>query len=321
MPRDDPAGDARPLITRLARRRGLGHAARRIAQAACLPILFLLALALAAAANQAAAQDSGRLLATGGVSQVEGAGGGGLTPWALITGYGTNHAIGADIHGTYIQLNDFGLSSLGAAAGFYDRLELSYAHEWFDTGAAGARLGLGRGYQFHLDVAGAKLRLFGDAVYDQDSWLPEISAGVQVKAADRHAVLQAIGAENPDGVDFYLAGTKLFLAESLLLSATVRATKANQFGLLGFGGDRDRAYSAQFEGSAAYLLTRRLALGAEFRTKPDNLGFAREGPAFDVFAAYFISKHLSATLAFVALGPIARQGDQNGVYFSLQSGF
>jgi hypothetical protein len=30
--------------------------------------------------------DSGKLLATGGVSQIEGAGGGGLASWAMITG-------------------------------------------------------------------------------------------------------------------------------------------------------------------------------------------------------------------------------------------
>jgi hypothetical protein len=144
---------------------------------------------------------------------------------------------------------------------------------------------------------------------------------VQAKAADSHAILKAIGATSPDGADFYVAATKLFLAESLLVNATVRATKANQFGILGFGGDRDHGYSAEFEGSAAYLLTRRLAIGAELRTKPDNLGFAREGPAYDVFAAYFLSKHVSATLAFVALGPIARQGNQTGPYLSLQTGF
>ena len=101
----------------------------------------------------------------------------------------------------------------------------------------------------------------------------------------------------------------------------MRATRANQFGILGFGGDRGGGYSAQFEGSAAYLVTRHLAVGAEIRSKPDNLGFAREGTAYDVFAAYFLSKNLSATLAFVALGPIARQGDQNGIYVSLQTGF
>ena len=35
-----------------------------------------------------------RLLATGGVSQVEGSGGGGLVPWALITGLGTVDEVG-----------------------------------------------------------------------------------------------------------------------------------------------------------------------------------------------------------------------------------
>ncbi len=294
-----------------------GYRVRLSVRAAAAMLVF----GLSVASHGAFAQDSGRLLATAGVNQVEGAGGGGLAPWALITGYGSSDAVGGNVHGTYVALNDFGLGSLGAAAGFYDRLELSYAHEWFDTGSAGGRLGLGDGYQFHLDVAGAKVRLFGNAVYDQDSWLPQISAGVQAKAADRHAVLKAVGAVSPDGVDFYLAATKLFLAESLLVNATVRATKANQLGLLGFGGDGHNGYTAQFEGSAAYLLTRRFALGAEVRTKPDNLAFAREGTAYDAFAAYFLSKNVSATLAFVSLGPVARQGIQTGPYFSLQVGF
>ena len=281
--------------------------------------LLLLAPLLAWAS--AYAQESGRLLATSGVSQVEGAAGGGLAPWAVITGYGTRDAIGGNLHATYIGLGDFGLTTAGASIGLYDRLELSYAHEWFDTREAGGRLGLGDGYSFEMDVVGAKLRLLGDVVYDQDSWLPEISIGTQFKATDSHAILHAIGARSADGIDFYAAATKLFLAESLLVNATVRATEANQFGLLGFGGDRDRGYSAEFEGSAALLLTRRLAIGAELRTKPDNLGFAHESTAYDAFAAYFVTKNLSVTLAFVDLGPIARQGEQNGFYLSLQTGF
>jgi hypothetical protein len=276
------------------------------------------------AAVPALAQDSGRLLATSGVTTVEGAGGGGLVPWALITGYGTRDQVGANAHYTFAYLPDFTLHSTGASIGLYDRVELSYDHLWFDTRKAGARLGLGAGYQFNLDVAGIKVRLLGNAVYDQDRWLPQIAVGAQFKAADSangHALLRAIGARSPDGVDVYASATKLFLAQSLLLNATVRATKANQFGLLGFGGDRDHGYTAQFEGSAALLLTRKLAVGAEVRTKPDNLRFAHEGPAFDAFAAYFLNKHVSATLAFVSLGSIARQQDQNGVYLSLQAGF
>ena len=306
---------------------GLG-AKNLVAWAALRPVRLqaisgacLATLGLFAAGQSARAQESGSLLATSGVSQVEGAAGGGLAPWAVITGYGTRDAVGADVHATYVGLGDFGLTSAGASVGLYDRLELSYAHEWFDTRAAGGRLGLGDGYNFQMDVVGAKLHLLGDMVYDQDSWLPEISAGLQFKATDSHPILKAIGAKSPDGVDVYVAATKLFLAESLLVNATIRATKANQFGLLGFGGDRDDSYSAQFEGSAALLLSKRLAVGAEVRTKPDNLGFARESTAYDLFAAYFVTKNVSLTLAFVDLGQIARQGEQNGFYLSVQTGF
>ena len=281
------------------------------------------ASALVALASPARADpfESGRLLATSGVSQLEGAGGGGLVPWALITGYGTRDAIGANVHGTAVRSPDFTLGSTGVAMGLYDRLELSYAHEWFDTGQAGRRLGIGQGYTFNLDIVGAKIRLFGDAVYDQDRFLPQVSVGTQLKASSDQAVLHAIGAKSAQGADFYLAATKLFLAESLLLNATIRLTKANQFGLLGFGGDRGAGYKPEFEGSAAYLLTRTLAVGAELRTKPDNLGFAREDRAVDAFVAYFLSKTVSATLAYVGLGSIARQSGQNGVYLSLQLGF
>ena len=267
------------------------------------------------------AQDSGRLLATSGVSQLEGAGGGGLASWALITGYGTNDAVGGNVHDTFAYTSDFTLESLGAAVGVHDRVELSYAHIWFDTRQAGARLGIGRGRTIAEDVAGLKVRLFGDAVYDQDSWLPQVAVGAQFKSNDDHALLRAVGARSAQGVDFYLSATKIFLAQSLLANATVRMTKANQFGLLGFGGDRTAGYRPEFEGSLAYLATRRLAFGAELRTKPDNLRFAHEGPALDAFAAYFINKHASVTLAYVDLGPVANQGRQDGVYLSLQAGF
>ena len=272
-------------------------------------------------AGAASSQESGRLLATAGVTQIEGAGGGGLTPWATITGYGTRDAIGANVHYTGVLLNRFTLHSSGVAIGLHDRVELSYAHQWLDTGDTGRRLGLGGGYQLQQDIFGAKVRLFGDIVYDQDSLLPQVAIGVEGKVSGNEALVKALGARSSRGVDVYFAATKLFLAQSLLVNGTVRLTQANQFGLLGFGGDRTRGYRPQIEASAALLLSRNFAVGAEVRTKPDNLGFAREGTAFDAFAAYFLSKSVSATVAFVSLGPIARQSGQNGGYLSLQAGF
>jgi len=287
------------------------------------PFTRALTLLLALVARPAFADglfDSGKLLATGGVSQVEGAGGGGLASWALITGYGTRDGIGANVHYTAVPLPDYTLQTAGVAVGLFDRLELSYAWQGFDTENVGAALGLGHGYTFHQNIFGAKLKLIGDAVYDQDSWLPQIAVGLQHKENDRGAVIAAIGGKASAGTDFYLTATKLFLAESLLVDATLRETKANQFGILGFGGDKHNDYSTQFEGSGAYLFSRRFAMGAELRTKPSNLSIVHEGAAWDLFAAYFLNKNLSITAAYADLGNIAIENDQHGAYLSLQAG-
>ena len=55
----------------------------------------ILALAAAAAFSAGAHADTGKLLLTGGVSSVEGAAGGGLTPWAVIGSNATDGEIGA----------------------------------------------------------------------------------------------------------------------------------------------------------------------------------------------------------------------------------
>ncbi|HEY2071526.1 MAG TPA: DUF3034 family protein [Rhizomicrobium sp.] len=264
--------------------------------------------------------DGGKLLATGGVSSLEGAGGGGLSTWALITGYGTRDGVGVDAHATYISLPDYSLWTEGVAIGLFDRVELSYTHLTFDTEKVGGALGLGDNFKFDQDIYGAKVKLFGDAVYDQDSFLPEVSVGAQYKTTNHADILHFVGAKSSSGTDYYIAATKLFLAQSLLVDVTVRETKANQFGILGFGGDKHGDYSTQFEGSAAYLFSRKFAVGAEYRTKPDNLGIAREDNAWDVFAAYFFNKNVSLTAAYLDLGNIVIKDHQHGAYLSLQVG-
>ncbi len=265
--------------------------------------------------------DSGKLLLTQGISNIEGAAGGGLASWALITGYETRDAVGGNAHFTYVGVPNYSLRDYGASIGLFDRLELSYTREEFDTGSTGRKLGLGDGFTFDQDIYGAKLKLFGDAVYDQDSLLPQVAAGIQFKHNDQAAIIHAVGGKSADGVDYYLAATKVLLNQSLVIDATLRLTKANQTGLLGFGGDRNNSYQPQFEGSAGYLVTRRLVIGGEYRTKPNNLGFAQENDWFDLFAAYAISKHLSAAIAYADLGSIATFKDQTGVFLSLQAGF
>src|ERR1700744_1216781 len=265
--------------------------------------------------------DESKLLATGGVSAVEGEGGGALAAWALIPGYGTRDGVGLNVHETYVGLPDYQLLAPGVSVGLFDRLGLSYAWQAFDSEATGAALGLGQGFTFHQNIYGAKLKLIGDAIYDQDIWLPQIAVGMQHKENDRGTIIAAIGGKGSVGTDYYLAASKLFLAESLLVNATLRETKANQFGILGFGGDKHDDYSTQFEGSAAYLFSRQFAAGVELRTKPSNLGIAHEGEAWDLFAPYFLNKNLSLTVAYADLGNIVIKNDQHGAYLSLQAGF
>jgi hypothetical protein len=277
-------------------------------------------MACAAGVQAGELRPSGKLLLTGGVTNIEGAAGGGLASWAVITGYETRDGVGGNVHGTLVELPDYQFRAYGAAVGFRDRLELSYARQAFDTQGAGGQLGLGKGFTFHQDVFGAKVRVLGDAVYDQDTWMPQVALGVQFKKADRGAVIGLLGGRDDQGVDWYLAATKVLLNESVVLNGTVRATKANQTGLLGFGGPDSNSYHAEFEGSAGVLLSKRLLVGAEYRSKPDNLGL-KEDDWWDVFAAYAVSKNLSITAGYANLGEIATFGGQHGLYLSLQAGF
>ncbi len=285
-------------------------------------IFFLSLLFLFAAPAQAAERrNGGKLLLTGGVSSAEGAAGGGLASWATIAGSETEDGIGGTAHATYVALPDFSLTSAGAALGVSDRLELSYAYQRFDTQRAGAALGLGRGFTFGQHILGAKLKLVGDAVWDQDRVLPQIAIGVQYKAAERAPVIHLIGGRETKGLDLYAAATKVLLADSLVLNTTVRFTKANQFGLLGFGGDARSRRTAQFEGSAGKLITHRLLVGAEYRTKPDNLSFAQEDDSYNLFVAWAMHRNLSLTAAYADLGDIATIKKQRGLFLSLQGGF
>ncbi len=275
----------------------------------------------AAALDEVPPDRSGKLLLTGGVTQIEGSAGGGLTPWAVIAGYGTRDQIGGNAFYTRVNLDDYQLDSFGMAVGIQDRVELSIAKQTLDTQNVGAVLGLGSGFTISQDIYGVKVKLFGDAVVDQDRWLPQISVGLQHKHNNRGDLVRAIGAKDNVGTDVYVSATKLLLEHSLLLNGTLRYTEANQLGLLGFGGDRRDGYRLHYEGSAALLLSRKLAVGAEFRSKPDNLNIADEELAWDVFLAWAPSKHVSVTVAYVDLGNIVIADNQRGLYASLQFGF
>ncbi len=263
----------------------------------------------------------GRLLATGGASQVEGAGGGGLVPWATLSGYGTREQEGGAVFATRVDTGDYALDVQGAAFTFGNRLELSVARQRLDLGQLRRQLSL-PWQSLGQDVFGAKLRLAGDLVYTRP---PQVSIGVQYKRLRDGALPLALGARDDSGVDAYVSASKLFLrgpgGYQWLLNGTVRSTRANQLGLLGFGGDHKAARSLVLEGSAAVLLAPSFAIGVEYRQKPDNLAFAREDDWRDAFVAWFPNKHVSVVAAWAELGSIASLDHQRGAYLSLQTAF
>ena len=281
-----------------------------------------------AAAERSIFEGGGRLLLTGGVSTIEGAGGGGLVPWALIGGYGTRDEIGVQAYATGVDSQDFTLASYGGAVNLYNRVELSIARQNFNLREVGNALGLGNRYTISQTIIGAKVRLFGNAVLDQDTFLPQVSVGAQYKINDDALVVGTVLGLKRKSVDFYASATKVILSQSLLLNGTVRLTKANQYGILGFGGlgGQNQGYKAQLEGSAALLLSRKFAVGGEYRTKSNRLEGAlggstfREEDAYDLFAAYAPSRNVSITVAYARLGQIALRR-QNAAYVSLQIGY
>lgn len=162
--------------------------------------------------------------------------------------------------------------------------------------------------------------MYGDIVYSK---LPQVSLGIQAKKLNTSDIAFALGAKKDSGTDVYLAISKLHLGfiggYNWLWNITARHTEANQIGLLGFGGPGNDS-SIQLEASTAILIDRHLAIGVEYRQKPDNLNIG-ESDWQDIFVAWFPNKHFSTTVAYVDLGNIAGIKNQTGWYLSLMGYF
>lgn len=272
---------------------------------------LLLAMLLPVAAAQAG---DGKLLETAGVTQVEGSGGGGLVPWAVPAGYDTREQWSVQTFITKLSLDDYRLQAYGVGIGLFDRIEVSFAEQLLDLRSlpAGQR-------EIRQQIIGLKYKVFGDFVYTD--W-PQISVGLQHKTLDDEVIAGVLGAdETNNGTDFYVAVGRAHLGAvwgyNAFWNLTLRATKANQFGLLGFGGDDNDSYEVMGEASAGILFGRHVAVGMEYRQKPDNLSAVEENDAYDIFVAYLPNKSLNVTAAWVDLGDIAGAPKQDGLYISL----
>lgn len=251
----------------------------------------------------------GKLIATAGLIQVEGSGGGGIVPWATLSGYDSRDQISVSAVATRVDVDDYRLNVIGLSASFYDRVEISAAQHRFDLKSLGGDI--------VQNIYGLKYRVYGDVVFSD--W-PQISVGLQHKQLQDEAIAQAVGANKTgSGTDIYIAATKVHLGAiagyNAIWNLTARATKANEMGLLGYGGINNDDYELMIEASAGILLSRNIAIGVEYRQKPDNLGLG-ESDWTDLFISYIPSKDFNLTLAWADLGTIAGAEDQQGLYLS-----
>lgn len=254
-----------------------------------------------------------KILATSAATSIEGSAGGGIVPWAVISGYGDTGEIGGNFSFTTVNLNDFKLNVASFNIGFGNRLELSYSHH--DLYVEPLDLNI------RQDIFGLKYKLVGDLIYTK---IPQISAGIQYKHNKDSLIPDLLGANDNSGTDYYLSASKLWLAglfgRNILANTTLRYTAANQIGLLGFGENGSDDYQLVGETSIGIFLNRHWLIGAEYRQKPDRLSAVKEDNWKDIFIGWFPNKTVSFVLAYSDLGDIAGLPDQSGLYLSMQLG-
>ncbi len=276
--------------------------------------LVRLTLAVAALGIALPIQAGSKLLGTGGTSSIEGSAGGGIVPWATIAGYASSDEWSATAGYNRDLVDDFQLTTHSAAVSYDNHYELSLARQQFWI--APLQLSL------EQQIIGVKVKVAGDLLYSD---LPQLSVGAQFKHQQRFEVPQAVGALRQNGIDWYASVSKVYLdaiwGRNLLTNATVRLTKANQTGLLGFGSSDATQYQAVAELSAALLVRHDVAIGIEFKQKPNQLAFAREDHWKDLFVGWFINRNVSIVAGYVDLGSIAQLDDQTGFYLAIQGAY
>ncbi|MDA3921816.1 MAG: DUF3034 family protein [Salinisphaera sp.] len=255
-----------------------------------------------------------RLWATGGITSVNGAAGGGTTTWALLNGYASDNQSTVNISPSTVRTDDLNINSLGIGFDWHNRVGLTLAENMLHV------------QPLHTNIRqqnlGLKVRLYGEALY---SPLGQFSAGARYTHNSDFAIPRRLGASDASGVDYYLAWSKVFLAaiagRNVLLNATARATRANQIGLLGFGGDRNNGYDVLGEFGAGVFLDPHWLIGGEYKQQPNNLSAVNADEWKTIFVAYVPNHYLAITGAYVDLGAVAGLTHQTGYFISLQTGF
>ena len=258
------------------------------------------------------------------LTDVEGQAGGGLVPWALLSS-------GPTVAISHLNTQNLDVNIVAANTSFANRVEVSYAHSMLDVTGSN----LGSKNIDAVDNLGLKVKL-----NDMGDSMPQFALGLVYKKASGSLVdnvlTPALGVDS-SSTDVYGAATKIVTVggKTLLLNGVLRATKANQMGLLGFGGGTTAGaktgYSIEPEVSAELFVADNVVFGAEYRAQPSNSvagtdGVLHQNSAYDLNVVYVANKNLTLTAAYVGLGQVApaatgSSNNQNGMFLQAQVSF
>jgi len=228
---------------------------------------------------------------------IEGEGGGAIVPWAYTSNASKDGGIGMPAGSIWTWVSDsYTINFWPVAVSIGDRLELGFAYQNLDisTLKSDLRNDSSALAANRLDTKLDNLQMFTahakyQFVKESENW-PAMAISVSYKKAldvdelddnltdnVRNAgligaggpkVLKWMGVDDDDGFEVNLMATKLWKTKIPLLTAVnLRYTQANQLGFLGFSDD----WSLNPEFTLAILPESNVAVGVEFRYKPDEL--------------------------------------------------
>ncbi len=263
--------------------------------------------------------------ANAAVTNIDGQAGGGIVPWALLSS-------GPTVAYTHIETQNLGINSLAINTSFANRVEVSYARNMLNDN--GSALGNSNNTD-NVDNFGIKVK-----INDMSDSMPQFAVGAVYKKVSGNlydnVLSPALGVNN-SSTDLYGAASKIVNigGKNVLLNGVLRATKADELGLLGFGGGSTpgapSGYKIVPEVSAEVFAAANVVVGAEYRKMPNfsvagaTDGILHPNSAYDFHVVYVANKTFTLTAAYANLGEVAPAVNgtnrQNGLFLQGQVNF
>ncbi len=262
----------------------------------------------------------------------EGVGGGGIVPGAhLVNPPQDGKGIGKPAVMQWAGIRgDTNFYTTGFAFSLLDRFELGYTRATLDYNRirddvkrlSGNLLDPGKDH-IYMDIFHLKT-----LILKEKEFLPAFAVTAEFKFNETiddinnnlAQVLNTIGYDDDFGVDFDFSFSKIIpnlIICPIFVHFNIRLTRAAQAGFFGFSSD----YTANPEISAGVLVRPDMAVGFEYRVKPDEYGSlalpgftCKEDDMWDINFTYFPIERLSLSVAYCGFGNAANKDIDYAVF-------